>query len=682
MSILDVPGVTKAQLDKRVEGITDETLAARDLAQSFAIDALSSVMESHAIVLQVPLDAEEKAAELRKALTDKLTPGASVVTALQAGADAVSRAVQDVLLEQAISIKDYLLPIDGANIRPALLRAITALKGTSTKSRVLLIPYVPGEWTVDQQVLFDVSDFTLLLYGNVRLTGTTRQSTFLFASSTLGVPATSLKNVSVYGNKSYVNGNATAMTFTYAHGDGSDNHSAIRFSYIDNLFVQDVWADNGPIDSFSTMRCRNQRIVGCKFTRSKEDNGFSATTDWGPWEYGNFDTYSYGVVIDCTAEDNNDFGMTAYNASGVFFIRGRSLRNRGGYSYEDAYATPDAKRYHGGFIGCWAWNCREQGFYIDADGINIDAQCKSWSIRYPGANPNGLFGNGVVVANVVNVRVDGEHTGCSNAGLAIFNGTGNLIGVHAAGKYNDNDGPGILGRGVNELIIPAGTEIKGNGKVLVNGAYNYNVLLNNSGGSGYLQGAGVLKIVGAIISGGGLGAVDSNYVGLVDISSVLGIDNAKSGSALGIRVTNATTAKLYSNHLESNTSNQTFAIDIEPSVQNGYEGNNTGTGTTGIVANNAVTRRQSMRAQYFTSATYDPPSIAAGSQVAPTFAVLGAESGDFVDVSFSTDLGGLDYYGYVSTAGNVTVYLRNRTVAAIDLASLTVRILVTKRNGG
>lgn len=61
MSILDVPGITKAQLDKKVEDLTTETIEARDSAQAFAIDALSSVMESHNIVLQTPLDAKAAA---------------------------------------------------------------------------------------------------------------------------------------------------------------------------------------------------------------------------------------------------------------------------------------------------------------------------------------------------------------------------------------------------------------------------------------------------------------------------------------------------------------------------------------------------------------------------------------------------------------------------------------------
>lgn len=68
MSILDVPGISKAQLEARVTGITDEVVEARDMAQAFAIDSLGAVIESHAIVLQAPLDADAKVEVFRKSL--------------------------------------------------------------------------------------------------------------------------------------------------------------------------------------------------------------------------------------------------------------------------------------------------------------------------------------------------------------------------------------------------------------------------------------------------------------------------------------------------------------------------------------------------------------------------------------------------------------------------------------
>ena len=611
--------------------------------------------------------------------------GAGVVAFKQAGVNAVDRFIQDKLLEQAVSVSDFMLPTDGVNIRPALLKLITAMKTNQTTSRVILIPYVVGEWTVDQTVLFDVSNITLLLHGNVRLTGTDRQKTFLFAVDTSAAPATSLKNVSVLGNGSYVNGNATAMTFSYAHGDGSDNDSTIRFNYVDNLRVDNVVADNGPIDSMSTRQCRG-KITNCRFTGSKEDNGFSATTDWDPanWAYGNLDTYGMMIVEDCWAYDNEDFGMTAFNCSAVFFVNCRVWNCRGGFSYEDSYASPDLKLMDGGFFGCWAFNCTEQGFYITADCYGLDVHCKTWNIRgFLGDNSNGLFEHGVVVSNVKKIFIGGGHKKSGGCGIAVFNSNGYPIEVTVDGDIRDNDWHGIRGRGIGLLLVKSGSTIKGNGKTLVRDAYGAGIDISNSGGAGYSQGLGVVKVGNCFIDDNGLQAVHTDYVGLVDVQSNICRNNAAMASAVAIEITNATTAKVLDNQCPSTSAFQTFSVNIATSVLDGLEGGNSGSGTTGVVANNSTRIRQSDRGEMYATATYDPASIASGSQVATVVPVVGATVGDFVEANFSADPTlSLTVIGVVSTDGNVTVYFRNTSASPIDLGSGTLRVLVTKRNGG
>ena len=627
------------------------------------------------------------AADLAIDLANNSNPakGSGLVGYQQGGADATGRTVHDKLREQAVSVYEFMVPADGANIRPALVKAVAAIKGGLTKSRILEIPFTVGEWTVDSTVLFDLSDFVLLANGNVRLTATTRQKTFLFASSTATAPVTPLSNVTVLSNGSYVNGNADTMTFSYEHGDGSDNDSAIRFNYVDNLYVDNWVGDNGPIDSFSTRQCRG-KIHRCKFTRSKEDNGFSATTDWDPvnWAYGALETYGVMIVEDCEAYDCEDFGMTAFNCSAVFFIRGRVRDCRGGYSYEDSFASPDIKQYDGGFFGCWAFDCDEQGFYITADCQGLDIFCKSWNIRgFAGDNSDGLFENGVVVSNVKKIFIGGEHKKCGVNGIAVFNNLGYLMEVTVEGDIRDNDSSGIRGRGLGLLLIKPSTTIKGNGKVLVNSVYGSGIEVSNSGGAPYSQGLGVVKIGDCFIDDNGLNAVKVDYVGLVDVQSNICRNNAISGTAVAIEVTNATTAKILDNQCPSTSANQTFSVNIAPSVTNGYEGGNSGSGSTGIVANNATSIRQSDRGEMYNTVAFDPISIAAGSQVATTIAVVGATVGDFVIANHSSNTAmDLDVVGVVSTDGNVTVYFKNRTVGAIDLSSGTLRVLVTKRNGG
>lgn len=77
------------------------------------------------------------------------------------------------------------------------------------------------------------------------------------------------------------------------------------------------------------------------------------------------------------------------------------------------------------------------------------------------------------------------------------------------------------------------------------------------------------------------------------------------------------------------------------------------------------------------SATYDPPSLAAGAVGAiQTATVTGATMGDFVKASFSLDLQGIRISAWVSAADTVKYQFQNPTAGAIDLGSGTVRLRV------
>jgi hypothetical protein len=75
------------------------------------------------------------------------------------------------------------------------------------------------------------------------------------------------------------------------------------------------------------------------------------------------------------------------------------------------------------------------------------------------------------------------------------------------------------------------------------------------------------------------------------------------------------------------------------------------------------------------SATYDPPSIAAGGSTTTTVTVTGASLGDAPTFcSFSLDTQGIVLEPWVSAANTVTVRFRNPTAGPIDLASGTLRV--------
>lgn len=78
------------------------------------------------------------------------------------------------------------------------------------------------------------------------------------------------------------------------------------------------------------------------------------------------------------------------------------------------------------------------------------------------------------------------------------------------------------------------------------------------------------------------------------------------------------------------------------------------------------------------SATFDPPSIAAGAGTQTNVTVTGAALGDFVEASFSLDTPGIILTGWVTAADTVRVRLQNGGGSPVDLGSGTLRVRVRK----
>jgi hypothetical protein len=77
---------------------------------------------------------------------------------------------------------------------------------------------------------------------------------------------------------------------------------------------------------------------------------------------------------------------------------------------------------------------------------------------------------------------------------------------------------------------------------------------------------------------------------------------------------------------------------------------------------------------FFTgSATYDPPSLAAGASTTTTVTCTGALTTHFADATLSSNTG-LTINAYVSVANTVTVQLRNDTGATLDVVSGTLKV--------
>jgi hypothetical protein len=78
--------------------------------------------------------------------------------------------------------------------------------------------------------------------------------------------------------------------------------------------------------------------------------------------------------------------------------------------------------------------------------------------------------------------------------------------------------------------------------------------------------------------------------------------------------------------------------------------------------------------------TWDPASIADKAALDKDVTVAGAVLGDFAVASLSLDQTGLGITAQVTATDTVTITLINGTGGAVDLASLTYRILVFKKS--
>lgn len=79
-------------------------------------------------------------------------------------------------------------------------------------------------------------------------------------------------------------------------------------------------------------------------------------------------------------------------------------------------------------------------------------------------------------------------------------------------------------------------------------------------------------------------------------------------------------------------------------------------------------------ASYTGSKTYDPPSLANGTQAQTTVTATGATLGTFATASFSLDLQGIALSATASATNTVTVTFSNNTGGVLDLGSGTLRV--------
>lgn len=77
-------------------------------------------------------------------------------------------------------------------------------------------------------------------------------------------------------------------------------------------------------------------------------------------------------------------------------------------------------------------------------------------------------------------------------------------------------------------------------------------------------------------------------------------------------------------------------------------------------------------------ALYDPPSVGSNGFTSDSIPAQGVKLGDFVFVSFETDLLELSLNGHIDAADSISIHLVNHTAGAIDLAENQLHVVVLR----
>jgi hypothetical protein len=504
-------------------------------------------------------------------------------------------------LQGLVTATTYGVPTDGSDAYAALTTFIAAVR-TKAAAGGMVSAHIPacafGRYNVSAQLLFNVSNVIWWIGSPIYSTSTARAHTLLFAYDANQAPAQSLSNVWVMATPgTIIDGNGDNQVFSYTPGDGSINTSTVHFNKVDGFYCKGLRARNGPIDSFSVRQCRKWEVSQCRFSTGSQTqptfvgNGFSATTDWTTYSATDADTWGGGLVSNCYADLNSAFGMTAFNCTGVKFRdcvsygNGAGDLSGGGYSYEkSASDTFDAKKRFGGFYNCKALNNKSNGAYIDALGITWDDDCEIDTVtNHTAADPNGIYGNGVVFSLNSDCYAGGKIKNTAKAGVAVFNGSGVTMSITVGADVESAGTNSVYSRGASVLRITSRFQSRS--------SVSTAIVAGNLGGASYQEGGSSTVIIeGPSIRDSGARAWDIDYVGYVFINDVNGYQQNQVSGSTASEVRNCTLYVLTDNVLADPSGNQAIAFSIPATVAKVVNAGNWGNASASILSNLAVAK--------------------------------------------------------------------------------------------
>lgn len=490
----------------------------------------------------------------------------------------------------------YGVPSDGSSDCYAPITTLLArLKAGDLKGRRIVFPYTgAGGYRTSQQITVD---FPVWLHFEDDLIGTftTPQNTLLFVgTNTYPSP---LKGIRLTGNgRAKIDGNKAGIT-PYTHNPADTLYGSVLLKWCQDFYVAGLHFANGLVNSLRTFQSGNGLIDQCKFSGAGNDNGLSIDFDPGNYSATDPSTWANVTVRRCQAWGNNDYGMTAFDATNVTFESCYSWSNGqmtdpngvgGGFSYEDSYSSPKGKAtYQGRFRNCHGYGNTGNAFFVTADGVEIDAACTARSSVYSDVtkpDASQQFGHGVAGISVRKFRCEATVESNAKAGVKLLGANSVYCDAEIGGSIKSNSQRGVDGQGIARLrVLPTvAVESNGGGAVAAReGIYVGNTSLNVGGGTVYVD--------GGEISLNGAAAVKIEYANRAFINGVTGYNPGQSGiTTAGIQVANATLG-IIANCVIDGGSSQSYVASITSTSVGGIF-NCGGRANTGTASNSATTK--------------------------------------------------------------------------------------------
>lgn len=488
-----------------------------------------------------------------------------------------------------------------------LRAAVAAANASNGAINRIVMSAISGDWTISDQVLLNLSAYTLELRANIRNTSTIYRTPLVFAHDLNAQPLAALYNVRIVANGFRIDQNGGAIKALMALPDGQlpPTFPSPMFNYIDNLEVHQLDAFNGVYDSLNHRQCRNHKFYHCHFHGATQylANGYNATTNWAPYVRGDIRTYAYGVTEDCFFYNNASMGGTYYHAAGGVFRRAVAIYNGlmngpggsgSGLSYESVPGSAQDEYADGLFDGVICNFNGINGIYINTPGVKVLPNCSTMGNGVLGiANDvSGLQMNGVMVVGVDDVDVDGAHTFNARHGVSFLGKPGLKPKWDCGGEYSDNVGCGIAMQSIYRGGVRPGTKLFRNGRTQILGQ---NLVALSVSNSAYLNGQGSFTATGLEFDSNGARDVNIANVRTVELSSSKSFnpnDVRGTTGGTGMNFGAITTLILHDNFLDVTgngfTSNG-YVINNDVSVC--YQKSNKSNQLTGtVLINNASTK--------------------------------------------------------------------------------------------